>query len=92
MKRINAIWLCAIIASSALILGVQGLSSTAFAGQPSTSEIKKNISASPEPTKSRMLGAAMFSFAILTTIIIVSREIKLSRPKKEKILSKYYRG
>lgn len=91
MKRINAIWLCAIIASTALILGGNSHISNTFGAQPTASEIKRNITSSPEPTKIRMLGAGMFTFAILTTIIVISREIKSSRPKKEKILSKYYK-
>lgn len=91
MKKINAIWLCAIIASTALILGSLGVTYDTFASSATASEIKRNISSSPEPTKIRMLGAGLFSFAILTTIIVVSREIRLSQPKKQKILSKYYK-
>lgn len=91
MKKINAIWLCAIIASTALILGGNSHVSSTFAAQPTASEIKRNINSSPEPTKVRMLGAGIFTFAVLTTIVLISREIKSSRPKKERILSKYYR-
>lgn len=92
MKKRNAIRLCAILALSALILGSQGyLIGTHAAKQATASEIRKNISNSPEPTKIRILGATIFSIAILTTVVIVSREIKMSRPKKQKILSKYYR-
>lgn len=92
MKKINAIWLCAIIASSALILSGSAYKGQTFATSAKASEIRQNLNSSPEPTKVRVLGAGIFSFAIITTILVISREIKLSRPKKEKILSKYYRS
>lgn len=96
MKKLNALRWCALLTLSALILvGVASLphtnSQTSALASAKASEIKSNISHSPPPVKTRMLGASLFSFAILTAIIIIAREIKLSKPQKEQILSKYYK-
>lgn len=94
MKRLNALRWCATLTLSALILAGFGvtITSTGSASSLTTSEIRQNINKSPKPTKVRIIGASIFSISILTAIIVVSREIKSSKPKKERILSKYYRS
>ncbi|HRV76343.1 MAG TPA: hypothetical protein P5247_03105 [Candidatus Saccharimonadales bacterium] len=94
MKILHAIWWCATLTLSALFLaGASSLSINNHTyASPTASEIKHNINTSPKSTKLRILGASMFSFSILTTIIVLSREIKTSRPDKEQILRKYYRS
>lgn len=94
MKILNALRWCATLTLSALILAglSAALTTPASAASTTASEIRHNINTSPKPTKIRILGASIFSISILTTIIVVSREIKNSKPKRERILSKYYQS
>jgi hypothetical protein len=95
MKIYNAIRLCAIVTLSPLFLAgtisatAQNNSKVSEAG--STSQEEKSSSHNIQTAKTRAIGISIFSFAILTAITVVAREIRSSQPKQQQILSKYYR-
>jgi hypothetical protein len=95
MKIYNAIRLCAIVTLSPLFFA-GAVSATkqinSKAGEvKSASQEEKISNGNIQTAKTRAIGISIFSFAILTTITVVAREIRSSQPKQQQIMSKYYR-
>jgi hypothetical protein len=57
----------------------------------STNQEEKSPRSNAQTAKTRIVGVSIFSFAILTAITVVAREIRSSQPKQQQIMSRYYR-
>jgi hypothetical protein len=94
MKIYNAIRLCAIVTLSPLFFA--GTVSATDSKSSKVSEVKtssqeeRSSNGNTQTAKTRAIGVSMFSFAILTAITVVAREIRSSQPKQQQIMSKYY--